>query len=118
LGHWQQILETDYELSKASSVLVGDFIIVLGGESWSLYSSNVVYQINLNSLEIIILGNLPTFMYGHKSVYFKNFIVSFGGGDTLGIIIRNQYAKNFLFLTSLEGFPCSRGSYFVPEESK
>jgi hypothetical protein len=126
LNNWSSTLEASvddsYGKSKAATFMIEDNLIIAGGSTWNYQSSRYIKVLNLNSLEIVQVGELPAHTYYGASVYYKNKIYIHGGGYSFGDLPLSRIVKNDLIIIHLdqqcEGSQdfcipeCSKGTYF------
>ena len=116
---WSQInLKTTqpFARSKAASIILGDKLIVAGGNLLDLNSFDTIKSVDLKTSEVKVIGTLASKPFHAASVYYKDKIYIQGGGDTFGFFSLSNLPNNYLHIIELndvdsETWPCSKGSY-------
>ena len=119
-GIWETYYDQNYtnlNSAQAIQIFIGSAVIKIGGQAWQLDPSNqlLIYS-NNNQL---IVGSIPDYTYAMGFTYYGTKIYSFGGGSTLGKLLRVLDASQVFF--SLDVFDickggicqalCSKGTY-------
>ena len=114
------------EVGNVASAKVGASIIIANGSRWGNWAYNDVWVINVESNNIEHMLDLDWNTFAESSVYYKNSLYVFGGGDSLadGVIRETRsldrfYKINFPDMQCSEGtfklndncIPCPKGSY-------
>jgi hypothetical protein len=102
--------------SKAASIILGDKLLVAGGNLLDLNSFDTIKSVDLKTSEVKVIGTLASKPFHAASVYYKNKIYIQGGGDTFGDFSLVNLPNNYMHIIELndensETWPCSKGSY-------
>lgn len=105
-----------YMRSKAASIILGDKLIVAGGNLLDSRSFDTIESVDLKTSEVKTIGTLVSKPFHAASVYYKDKIYIQGGGDSFGTFSLANLPNNYLHIIELndeesETWPCSKGSY-------
>lgn len=110
-----------YELSRASSVAVDDYIYVIGGRDSNGNATNNLLRYNPITNIWDTRASMLTARHGHKCIEFNKKIYCFGGDNDSGILNKVEYydiIKNKWFIlpdmiVSKSNFGCAKLGYYV-----
>lgn len=123
---WTKLYNKGYQVfsrNKAATLLMGNDLLIAGGENWGYAVKKSVYHYNIASDTTTLLGTLPTGVYSAAKAYHKSSLYLYGGGSTSVDIMMKEPVSN-LFVLKLNqncisnkcDWPCSKGTYLHNEE--
>ena len=105
------------EVGHVASGKVDKSIIIANGSRWGNWAFNDVWVLNMESNSIEHMIDLDWNTFAESSVYHKNSLYVFGGGDSLadGVIRKTRSVDRF-YKVNFPDMPCSQGSYLFNNE--
>lgn len=119
---WAALNDRRYQIfarDKAAALLMGNDLLVVGGENWGYSIKKNVYHYDITTKVAINIGRLPTGIHSAGKAYYKDTLYLHGGGSS-SVDIKIPVPTTDLFLLKLNSncslgkrdWPCSKGTYY------
>ena len=87
-------------------MMIGDFVVRIGGEAWDLDTKNSVYVYQNNTA--VLVGSIKEYVYLSGYLYYNTTLCSFGGSTVMGILLRLNVSSSLFVAIDMKNI-CAEG---------